>query len=282
MFKILLSKVIMILNFYSWNVNGLRAILKKGHLKEFMENYEPDILAIQETKADENVFKKDKTIKEFLNYLKEKGYVFEHNPSKIKKGWSGVLTIVKEELKPVFIKEIGIKEMDQEGRIIKTFFEIPKLKNIVFYNIYFPNGKQSEERLKYKLWFYDKFLEHLLEEKKRKLSQIIGCDLNTAHKEIDLARPKENENVSGFLPIEREWIDKFLSKGYIDTFRFLYPDKIKYSWWSMRTRARERNVGWRIDYFFVSEDLKDNLVESDILTEVQGSDHAPIYLKLRF
>jgi exodeoxyribonuclease-3 len=272
----------MIVNFYSWNINGLRAILKKGYLIDFIEKYNPDVLAIQETKVDYETFNKDKKIKEFTDYLKEKGYLFEHNPSKVKKGWSGVLTIVKEELKPRFEKETGIKEMDQEGRIIKTFFDIKKLKDLVFYNVYFPNGKANDERLKYKLWFYDRFLEHILKEKEQGIKHIIGCDLNTAHKEIDLARPKENENVSGFLPIEREWIDKFLSFGFIDTFRFLYPDKIKYSWWSMRTRARERNVGWRIDYFFISEELKKHLIESDILTNIYGSDHAPIYLKMGF
>jgi len=270
------------LKFYSWNINGLRAILKKGHLQEFIDKYKPDILAIQETKVDKDTFLKDKKIKEFLDFLKEEGYLFEHNPSTVKKGWSGVLTIVKEKLKPTFIKEIGVKEMDREGRIIKTTFKIKPLSDIVFYNVYFPNGKSSDERLKYKLWFYDKFLEHLLKEKKKGLKHIIGCDLNTAHKEIDLARPKENENVSGFLPIEREWIDKFLSKGYIDTFRHLYPNKIKYSWWSMRTKARERNVGWRIDYFFISKELIKNLKEADILTDVYGSDHAPIYLKMEF
>jgi exodeoxyribonuclease-3 len=266
------------INFYSWNVNGLRAIIKKGNLQDFIETYDPDVLAIQETKLKNEQLK---LVKDFLNYIEDKGYKWYHSEAKVKKGWSGVLTLVKEKFKPNFKEGIGIKEADQEGRIIKTFFGIKPLKNIIFYNVYFPNGKQSEERLKYKLWFYDVFLENLLKEKKEGFLHVIGGDVNTAHKEIDLARPKENENVSGFLPIERAWIDKLLQSGYIDTFRYLYPDKIKYSWWSMRTRARERNVGWRIDYFIVSEELKDKIIESDILTEVYGSDHAPILLKLK-
>ena len=270
----------MVVSFYSWNVNGLRAILKKSYLKKFIEDYEPDILAIQETKL-KNEQLEEKNVKDFLDFVESKGYKWFHSEAKTKKGWSGVLTLVKEEFKPYFEEGIGIKEADQEGRIIKTFFKVKSLKNLVFYNVYFPNGKQSEERLKYKLWFYDRFLEHIVEERKKGFSQVIGADLNTAHKEIDLARPKENEKVSGFLPIERKWIDKLLESGYIDTFRYLHPNEVKYSWWSMRTRARERNVGWRIDYFIVSEDLKDKILESDILTNVYGSDHAPIILKLR-
>jgi len=270
----------MTISFYSWNVNGLRAITKKDSLKKLVEDHNPDLLAIQETKL-RNEQLEEKNVRAFLEFMESKGYKWFHSEAKTKKGWSGVLTFVKEDLKPFFEEGIGIKEVDQEGRIIKTFFKSKPLNKIVFYNVYFPNGKQSEERLKYKLWFYDVFLEHIKEERKKGFSQVIGSDLNTAHKEIDLARPKENENVSGFLPIERKWIDKLLNSGYIDSFRYLYPNKVKYSWWSMRTKARERNVGWRIDYFIVSDDLKDKILESDILTEIYGSDHAPIFLKLK-
>ncbi len=153
--------------------------------------------------------------------------------------------------------------------------------------MYFPNGKLSEERLKYKLEFYDYFLEYIENTRAEGKSIIVCGDVNTAHTEIDLTHPKSNENISGFLPIERNWIDKLISLGYIDTFRYLNKEPEHYTWWSVRNivkgvTARERNVGWRIDYFFVSEDLIDKVLESYMLPEVLGSDHCPIFLKLKF
>jgi exodeoxyribonuclease-3 len=150
----------------------------------------------------------------------------------------------------------------------------------VLFNIYFPNGKASDERLAYKMEFYDAFLEYANTLKSKGKNIIVCGDVNTAHKEIDLARPKDNETVSGFLPEERAWIDKLLDNGYVDTFRMFNEEPENYTWWSMRTRARERNVGWRIDYFFASDNLKDNIKDAFILPEVMGSDHCPIGIEL--
>jgi exodeoxyribonuclease-3 len=152
----------------------------------------------------------------------------------------------------------------------------------VLFNIYFPNGKASDERLAYKMEFYDAFLEYANTLKSKGKSIIVCGDVNTAHKEIDLARPKDNETVSGFLPEERAWIDKLLDNGYVDTFRMFNEEPENYTWWSMRTRARERNVGWRIDYFFASDNLKDNIKDAFILPEVMGSDHCPIGIDVEF
>ena len=153
----------------------------------------------------------------------------------------------------------------------------------MLYNIYYPNGQRGDERLQYKMDFYDAFLAHADKLKKKGKNLVICGDVNTAHKPIDLARPKENEGTSGFLPIERAWMDKLISHGYIDTFRHIHPDAVdEYSWWNMRSRARERNVGWRIDYFFVSESLEKNIVDASIEQEVEGSDHCPVTLVLKF
>ena len=172
---------------------------------------------------------------------------------------------------------MGIEEFDQEGRLLTLFF-----KDFVLINIYFPNGGGGPARLDYKLRFYDAFLDYI-EKLRENGHKVIFCgDINTAHKEIDLARPKENENNTGFLPIERAWMDKVVDKGYIDTFRQFYPDaKNKYTYWDMKTFARDRNVGWRLDYFFTSDDLKQDLKKADVLYNIFGSDHCPILLELR-
>ena len=163
-----------------------------------------------------------------------------------------------------------------EGRINKYHFG-----NIAYFNVYFPNGQRSDERLAYKMSFYDRFLEHINALREEGKSIVVCGDVNTAHKEFDLARPKANENTSGFLKIEREWIDKLLDHGYIDTFRHVKGDELdRYSWWSYRAAARKNNVGWRIDYFFVSDDLKDKIVDADILDHIMGSDHCPVKLVL--
>ena len=169
----------------------------------------------------------------------------------------------------------GIKRFDQEGRIL-----IQDYKDFILFNIYFPNGQRDEERLKYKLEFYDEFLKYTnkLKDKGRKI--IVCGDINTAHKEIDLARPKENEKTSGFLPIERKWMDKFVSEGYVDTFRHFIKEGRHYTYWDPITRARERNVGWRIDYFFITPNLLPNLKSAFIMPEVMGSDHCPIGIEL--
>jgi exodeoxyribonuclease III len=250
----------------SWNVNGIRAIQKKGFI-DWLKNENPDILCLQETKAHPDQL--DDVLKNVDGYT-------SYFSSAEKKGYSGVATYTK--AKPVNIQQgLGVKKFDSEGRFIITEFN-----EFILFNIYFPNGKASEERLQYKMEFYETFLKHckkLLKDGKK----IVVCgDVNTAHKEIDLARPKENSQTSGFLPQEREWIDKFLSAGFIDTFRMFNQEPEQYTWWDMVTRARDRNVGWRIDYFYISENLKDNIKSASILSSVMGSDHCPVEIELKF
>jgi exodeoxyribonuclease III len=248
------------LSLISWNVNGLRAVARKG-FSNFIKKYQPDVLCIQETKAREMDLGFDiKSIGDYHSYFS----------SAERKGYSGVAIYSKSQPKVVEFK-IGIDKFDQEGRVIMADFE-----SFILLNVYFPNGKRNKDRLAYKMEFYDEFLK-LTNKLQKNGKKIIVCgDVNTAHREIDLARPKENEKISGFLPEERSWIDKFLASGFIDTFREFNQKGENYSWWSMRTRARERNVGWRIDYFFVTENIKKKLKNAQILPEVMGSDHCPI------
>lgn len=248
----------------SWNVNGLRAIHKKGFL-EWFKNENTDILCLQETKvAYDQLPKPLKRVDGYHTYFCEAE----------KKGYSGVAIYSK--IKPKKVEYgFGIKKFDSEGRIL-----IAEYENFVLLNIYFPNGKMSEERLNYKLEFYDALLDHANKLKTDDKNVIICGDLNTAHKEIDLARPKANEKISGFLPVERAWIDKFLNNGYLDTLRMFNTKHDQYTWWSYRTKARERNVGWRLDYFFINEEFKDKVKSAGILNDVMGSDHCPIDLKL--
>ncbi len=254
------------LSLISWNINGIRAARTKGFL-EWLDKGPGDIVAIQETKANQKQLGSD--------LLEPNGFESFWNSGE-RSGYSGVATYSK--IKPLQTQtEFGVPILNAEGRVLLNEFE-----KFYFLNVYFPNGKASEARLKYKLEFYKEFLK--LIEKLRKKKPIIFCgDVNTAHSEIDLARPKSNELISGFLEVERKWIDKLIAKGYLDTFRLKHPNKAnQYSWWSQRTRARERNVGWRIDYFFVSEELKKNVVNASILAEIEGSDHCPVSLKLSF
>lgn len=248
----------------SFNVNGIRAAAGKG-FAEWVRKENPDILCIQETKAEPSQL--DENIKSM------EGYDSYWN-SGTKKGYSGVAVYSK--LNPVSIKNgFGIEKFDSEGRILEIDFD-----DFILFNIYFPNGQMSEERLNYKLEFYDAALEYFDNLKNQGKKLIICGDYNTAHTERDIKNAKANEKYSGFLPIERQWIDKFISHGYIDTYRALRPDEIKYSWWSYRFNAREKNVGWRIDYFFVSENLYNKVTGADILNDVTGSDHCPIVLYL--
>lgn len=248
-----------------WNVNGVRAAVKKGML-EFLERENPDIFCIQESKA-----KPEQLSEEVLN---PSGYYSVWNSAE-RPGYSGVAIFSKK--KPTRTElSMGVQEFDHEGRFILSEFE-----DFVLMNIYFPNGGMGDHRVKYKLDFYDQLLDIAERLRKEGKNLIICGDYNTAHKEIDLARPKENEGISGFLPIERAWLDKFVSYGYVDTFRNFYPELVAYSWWSMRTYARPRNIGWRIDYFFVNKEFLSRVDDSYILTEIEGSDHAPIVLKLK-
>lgn len=247
----------------SWNVNGIRAVERKNALEWFYEQ-QPDILCFQETKAMKEQLSKKLT--------EPKGYhVYFHSAEK--KGYSGTAIYSKE--KPISVSNtIGVEEFDAEGRVLNVEFE-----DFSLFNVYFPNGRAKPERLVYKLEFYDHFLEVINETRKKK--PVIFCgDLNTAHKPIDLAHPKENEMVSGFLPIEREWIDKFIKHGYIDTLRQFDDSPELYSWWDYKTRARERNVGWRLDYFFVSKELLPRLKDAFIMPEIMGSDHCPVGIEI--
>ncbi len=261
-----------ILELLSWNVNGIRALSKKTIYKDdnflsWLEKNSPDILCLQETKAHP-----EQVTEEMIN---PPGYHSNWSSAE-RKGYSGVVTYSKE--KPTTVEhKIGVERLDKEGRIVTI-----EHSNIVVCNVYFPNGKKDNERLKYKMDFYDAFLD-FTEKKRAEGKSVVFCgDVNTAHKPIDLSRPKSNEKISGFLPIEREWLDKIVDMGYIDSFRFIHKDKPEqYSWWSVRTNARERNIGWRLDYFFVTADLKDRIVDAYILPEITGSDHCPVGLKLK-
>ncbi len=247
-----------------WNVNGLRAIDKKGFYPWF-QTESPDILCLQEIKA---------TPEQLPPHLRnEPGYHTFWNPAE-KKGYSGVATISK--LKPKSVKNgFGREEFDSEGRILIT--EYP---TFTLFNIYFPNGKKNKERLQYKLDFYDEFLSYADDLKAHDHNIVVCGDFNTAHKEIDLARPRENEHISGFLPVERAWIDTFIDHGYVDTFRTFHAEPNQYSWWDLKTGARARNVGWRIDYFFVNKEFLPKVKNAFILPQVIGSDHCPVGLEI--
>jgi len=251
--------------FISWNVNGIRAVDKKEALK-WIDNEDVDFLGLQEIKAE---------AEQIPNTIFERSYNYQEINSSIKKGQSGVALYTDKEA--LFSCTCPTVDILSEGRINEYHFD-----NIAYFNVYFPNGQRNEERLEYKLAFYERFLEHISQLKKEGKSIIVCGDVNTAHQAIDLARPKANEKTSGFLPIEREWQDRLLDAGFIDTFRHIQGEEAteRYSWWSYRAGARTRNVGWRIDYFYVSDDLKDNIVDADILDQVMGSDHCPVKLVL--
>jgi exodeoxyribonuclease-3 len=250
---------------YSWNVNGIRAAEKKGFL-DWMENIDADIVCLQETKA------KEEQLSEALLNIPE--YSAQWHSAE-KPGYSGVVTYTRKE--PSYVqKGLGIEKFDREGRVLISEYE-----NFLLYNIYFPNGQMSQERLDYKLEFYENLLVILDEQVASNVNVVITGDWNTAHKEIDLARPKDNEKTSGFLPEERALIDKYIEHGYVDTFRYFHPEPDRYSWWTYRFGARSRNVGWRIDYFFVNEGFMDLVLEADIHDEIMGSDHCPISLVIK-
>jgi len=264
----------------SWNINGIRSLLgqnpsrkydtisRDNKLFAFIDEQQPDIIMLQETKAEPE---------QILPELRfPKGYYGYFNSSQSKKGYSGVVTYSK--IKPLTTNiSIGIDKFDIEGRIVQTEFSEFNL-----FNIYFPNGTSGMDRVDYKLEFYDALFDYLEKVRKSGKPIIISGDYNTAHHEIDLARPKENEDVSGFLPVERAKLDKIVQLGYVDTFRLFTHDGDHYTWWSQRGRARENNVGWRIDYHFVTENFQKAVNNSYHMPEIQGSDHCPIVLELDF
>ncbi len=252
------------LRLLSWNVNGLRAVAKKG-FGAWLARERPDILCLQETKAEPAQVPADLAAPE--------GYHIYYNTG-TKKGYSGVALYSR--VKPASVKAgFGLAEFDGEGRTL-----IADYGPFLLFNIYFPNGQSSAARLAYKMAFYDAFLKYADKEKAAGRGVVVAGDFNTALREIDLARPKENQKRSGFLPEERAWLDKFISHGYVDTFRMFDARPGQYSYWDVKSRARERNVGWRIDYFFVSDDLKRRVKAAFILPEVMGSDHCPVGIEL--
>jgi len=249
----------------SWNVNGLRASVKAGFFDAF-KRLDADLFAVQETKLQES------QLTEGLRRVE--GYESHWAHASVKKGYSGVGVYTR--LAPIGVRAgIGIPRYDAEGRILELDFG-----DFLFFNVYFPNGQMSEERLRYKLDFYRDFFAHADRCRAMGKSLVITGDYNTAHNEIDLKNPKQNEKYSGFLRIERDWLDRIVAEGYVDTFRHFFPDTVKYSWWTYRFQAREKNVGWRIDYFFVTRDLIDSgrVKEAFIDNTVRGSDHCPIGL----
>lgn len=245
----------------SWNVNGLRACVKKGFLEYFKE-VDADIFCLQETKLQEGQIDLDlEGYNAYWNYAEKKGY-------------SGTAVFTKEE--PINVKiGMGIEEHDSEGRVITLEYE-----KFYLVNVYTPNSKQALERLDYRMVWEDVF-RHYLKELEKSKPVIVCGDLNVAHNEIDLKNPKTNRKNAGFTDEERNKIGELLDSGFVDTYRYFYPDKEEvYSWWSYRFNARENNAGWRIDYFLVSKSLKENLIDADIHMDVTGSDHCPVELKI--
>jgi len=248
----------------SWNVNGYRAVWKKG-FADWLTESRPDVLMIQETKSWAEQLKSEQ-----LNPDQYTGIFSKPE----RKGYSGVATF---SLKPPSSIAFGydIERFDAEGRVIIT-----EHNGILIANIYFPNGKQNLARLAYKMDFYEVTLDYFSKLASAGNKIVVAGDYNTAHKPIDLARPKENEHISGFLPEERAWIDRWIEAGFVDIFRRFNDKPEQYTWWDMRTGARARNIGWRIDYFFVSEAMIDQVKDAWISPNIIGSDHCPLGVEI--
>ena len=250
----------------SWNVNGIRAAHKKGFL-DWVQQENPDVLCVQETKS---------MVDQLPAELKQVAGYETFYASAERKGYSGVAIYTKNT--PLSVTPgLGLEQFDKEGRVLKADFG-----DFVLFNIYFPNGQRSDERLQFKMEFYDAFLETVSQFRNEGKSIVLCGDLNTAHKEIDLARPESNQKTSGFLPIEREWMDKFVGSGYVDTFRMFNQEPGNYTYWDQMSRARDRNVGWRIDYFFVDEGFSSRVKDAFILADVMGSDHCPYGIEISY
>jgi len=249
----------------TWNVNGYRAILRKKALK-WVPEVNPDVLGLQEIKLQmDQISEKEATLD---------GYKSQWNPAE-RKGYSGTAIFYKEE--PLEIERgIGIAKFDSEGRVLRV-----RYPDFYLYNIYFPNGGQENARVPFKLEFYEELLKICDKLHQNGENIIITGDFNTAHNEIDLANPKQNEKNTGFLPEEREWIDQYLEHGFKDAYRELYPEEEKYTWWTYRFNSRERDVGWRLDYYLVSDALMERVEDVVIHSDIMGSDHCPVSLILR-
>lgn len=257
----------MLTKLVSWNVNGIRAVSKKEDFWNWFENNDADIINFQEVRADMN-----KIPKKLLNI---EGYTNHFNEAE-KKGYSGVGTYTKIEPKSV-TKGLGIEELDKEGRVLKIEYS-----DFILFNIYFPNSGTGAKRLDYKVEFCDALLDIVVNLKNNGKNIVITGDYNIAHHPIDVYNPSNCEGKSGYLPEERAWLDKLEEAGFIDTFRMFDEGENNFTWWSYRTRARERNAGWRLDYFYVNEEIKDNVKKAEILNNIYGSDHCPVTLELEF
>jgi exodeoxyribonuclease-3 len=248
----------------SWNVNGLRAALKKDALQAVLD-LDPDLLCLQEIKARPEQIPAEQR--------EPDGYRAVWNPAQ-RPGYSGVATFLREQALEV-TTGMGVPRFDVEGRVIRT-----RHPGFLLYNIYFPNGQRGKERVDYKLDFYAHLLDQCDALHAAGENIIITGDFNTARQPIDLRNPDENATTSGFLPEERVWVQKFLEHGFVDVYRHLYPERVQYTWWTYRFGARQRGIGWRIDYFLVSEALVPRVQDAAIHEDVQGSDHCPVELVL--
>ena len=252
------------LRIISWNVNGIRAAVRKNFHAWLLEE-NPDILCVQETKAHPD---------QLDDHLLNAHDYHSFWSSAEKKGYSGTAIFAKKE--PISMQtKVGVEALDKEGRMICLEYE-----KFFIINVYFPNGKAREERLDYKMDYYAAHLKFIEELRKKGKAVIVCGDYNTAHKEIDLARPKANEKISGFLPKERAWLDEYVEKGMVDTLREFNDKSAIYTWWSMRSGARSRNVGWRIDYFFIDKEHREMLKDAFVLADVIGSDHCPLGVEI--
>ena len=248
----------------TWNVNGIRAALGKTAL-DWIFAQQPDALCLQEVKAREDQLNADQRTMLTLPFVWN---------SAQRPGYSGVATFFKQQPEKIVLG-MGAPKFDVEGRVIQTAWDGLRL-----FNIYFPNGRRGQERVEYKLEFYAHLLELCVSLHKQGEDIIITGDFNTCHMPIDLKNAKANEKTSGFLPEEREWVRKFLDNGLVDVYRHLYPDKVQYTWWTYRLNARERGIGWRLDYFLISESLLPRVKDVIIYENVMGSDHCPVELVL--
>lgn len=248
----------------TWNVNGIRAAMQKG-IFDWIDSHQADVLCLQEIKA-----KPEQIDTQVIENL---GYKYLINSAE-RPGYSGVATLYKPDAEK-YLFGMGKKEFDNEGRVIQLSYNEFEL-----FNIYFPNGGQDNQRVPYKLEFYSHLLTICRDLKLKNKQIIITGDFNTAHKEIDLKNPKANEKNTGFLPEERAWIDKYLENGFVDIFRDLYPEQEKYTWWTYRFNARKNDVGWRLDYFLITEGLREKVKDVIIHSDVMGSDHCPVTLEL--
>lgn len=250
----------------TWNVNGIRAVHKKGIFLDWLHQENPDVLCLQETKAKKEQLEKD--------LLEPNGY-YSYFQSAERPGYSGVATYCKKE--PKSVELFGLKEFDREGRV-----QVLRFQDFHLINAYFPNSQEGGARLDYKIAFCDAMLEYCQSLEKNKDNLVLCGDYNIAHKPIDLKNPESNTKSPGFLPEERAWMDRFIEEsGFIDTFRLFCDAPEHYTWWSYRTAARKRNVGWRIDYHCVNNSYKQSVQSCEILNQVYGSDHCPVKVNIK-